>query len=232
MNKNEILDAVVNDMSSTLLNGDYLSFIDVCVEQPLDEQFEYKMVVWGEDNDMDDKFFSVAVYRTKNDEQLFSLFSESNSMRDLKDAVTEALKRYETMTLKTEKTSEQAPPESNPPQAEVDYCKEGVREQAFNLWDFGWLTDQQLNLVDFYIDDVVKDYLERCDAWEQKNGEAAPLSVELECVDQAINNVAQKYLGLEKEKKSCLMEQISAAKEREQNLIANKSVPVREPERV
>lgn len=97
MNKQEILDELNNELQNILRDGEYGQFIDVCAEVPLESKNnkEYALRVWGEENDENDRFFSVAVYNTNNYEELFKVFSDSESIDDLKDSVFNVLERYE-----------------------------------------------------------------------------------------------------------------------------------------
>jgi len=94
----EIYYAAANKLEEELRNGEYGSFSDICVEQQLNEK-NYKLVIWGEENDTDEKFFSVSVYRTdilgNQEEQILSTLSESENLDDLEAAVMDILQRFD-----------------------------------------------------------------------------------------------------------------------------------------
>lgn len=94
----EIFEEVANRLDTELLNGEAGSSIDVCVEMPMNQK-GYLMVVWGEENDAEDKFYSVSVYTTDRDGyqdvQLINCFSDSDSMEDLKVTVLDVLDQFE-----------------------------------------------------------------------------------------------------------------------------------------
>lgn len=101
MNKQEIFDELNNELQNILKDGEYGRFIDVCAEVPLESKNnkEYALRVWGEENDEDDRLFSVSIYDTNNFEELFEVYSDSESIDDLKDSVFKVLERYESEVL-------------------------------------------------------------------------------------------------------------------------------------
>ena len=89
---------IANRLEFELQSGEAATFIDVCAELPLNQK-KHLLVVWGEENDVDDKFFSVSIYTTDRNghqaEQLVSAFSDSESFEDLKKTVFEVLDQFE-----------------------------------------------------------------------------------------------------------------------------------------
>ena len=97
MNKQEIFDKLNNELQNILRDGEYGQFIDVCAEVPLESKNnkDYALRVWGEENNEVDRFFSVSIYDTNNFEELFEVYSDSESIDDLKISVLNVLERYE-----------------------------------------------------------------------------------------------------------------------------------------
>lgn len=116
LSHDEIFYKAANNLQDTLLTGEYGTFSDVCVEQRLNQD-DHKLVIWGEENDDDDKFYSVCIYTLDRygepDVQILSTFSESEKIEDLKVAVLDVLKRFDEKMLSKEhapETSEPAAP--------------------------------------------------------------------------------------------------------------------------
>lgn len=105
----EIFDEIANLLETEIRNGEAASFIDVCAELPIN-QSKHLLVIWGEENDIDDKFYSVSIYTTDRDghqkEQLINTFSDSEDLNDLKKTVLEVLNQFE---AKLARESEQKP---------------------------------------------------------------------------------------------------------------------------
>ena len=77
-------------------------FIDVCVEVPLGPLSHNDMVViWGEDNGEEDKFYSLSVYSTTpdglQDQQLLQTFSENMSNDSIRESLFDLLTRYKSL---------------------------------------------------------------------------------------------------------------------------------------
>lgn len=102
----DVFEDIAGQLYNILSTGEAATFIDVCAEQILPNK-DYMLVVWGEENDENDKFYSVSVYSRDKDghqnEQILSEFSDSKSFEDLKVTVLNVLDRFE------EKVREKAP---------------------------------------------------------------------------------------------------------------------------
>lgn len=89
---------IASRLELELQSGEAATFLDICAELPLNQK-KHLLVVWGEENDVDDKFYSVSIYATDHDghqaEQLISAFSDSESFEDLKKTVLEVLDQFE-----------------------------------------------------------------------------------------------------------------------------------------
>lgn len=98
LSHDEIFKKIEDNISEQIkdYNEGELPFIDICAEQNLNQQ-GYRLVVWGEENDLEDKFFSVSVYLDDQngnpDQQVLSSFSESEE--DLKSCVLDLLTRFD-----------------------------------------------------------------------------------------------------------------------------------------
>ncbi len=96
----EISEDAVNEMENTLHDGFYPTFVDVCVELPFTDKFYpgYTLVVWGEENDKKERFYSVSVCESLNGEtgeSVVSMFTESNSFDDLQAGIENVLAKFE-----------------------------------------------------------------------------------------------------------------------------------------
>jgi len=76
-------------------------FIDVCAEAPFPQSFYpgHSLVVWGEENDADDKFYSVTIYKNNSgeypDEPFTSTMSDNDNLADLKGVIADLLIRFD-----------------------------------------------------------------------------------------------------------------------------------------
>ena len=101
----EVMQNLQNKLTDILQDGEYGQFIDVCVEVPLSYSSAHPghtLVVWGEDNDADDKFYSLTVYKANEKNEPtgdpvpgMQIFSDSDSFKDLKAAMFELLERFD-----------------------------------------------------------------------------------------------------------------------------------------
>lgn len=72
-------------------------FIDVCAEHQIPNT-KYSIRIWGEENDTDDKFFSIAIYDHSKDDptmQVYETFSEFATISDLRESLKRALDHLE-----------------------------------------------------------------------------------------------------------------------------------------
>lgn len=96
----DVYESISQQVRDAELSGEACSFIDICAEQILNQK-NHMLVVWGEENDTDDKFWSVSVYLVDKDnthkEQLLSSFSDSESFEDLRHTVLDVLDQFDAM---------------------------------------------------------------------------------------------------------------------------------------
>lgn len=101
MDQKTIIDKALLEVQEAVAAGEYATFSDLCVEVPLNDSKhpENIMVIWGEENDADDKFYNVSIYKTDKDgnhkDQLVQVFSEDTTWGALLSAVTDVMERYE-----------------------------------------------------------------------------------------------------------------------------------------
>lgn len=96
----EISEDAVNAMENTLRNGFAPTFVDNCVELPFSDNFHpgYGLVVWGEEGEQGDRFYSVAVckcFEGEMDESVAMLFTETTSFDELENGVEAVLAKFE-----------------------------------------------------------------------------------------------------------------------------------------
>lgn len=97
MTNKEILTDLSSKVNETILAGEYGGWDDLCVELQLgDSSRSYDgIVIWGEENDSNEKFFSVSLRKglTVDDPgtEILSRFSNSNSMEDLENTIMDTL---------------------------------------------------------------------------------------------------------------------------------------------
>ncbi|MBQ8248121.1 MAG: hypothetical protein IJZ42_13415 [Lachnospiraceae bacterium] len=96
----EISEDAVNAMENTLRDGFAPTFIDNCVELPFSDNFHpgYGLVVWGEEGEQGDRFYSIAVckcFEGEMDESVAMLFTETTSFDELENGVEAVLAKFE-----------------------------------------------------------------------------------------------------------------------------------------
>lgn len=101
----EIAEDAVNEMENALRDGFAPTFVDNCIELPFSDGFlpGYALVVWGEENDNEEKFFSVSVCKYKDGEageSVVALFTDTASFDDLENGIFVALSRVDTQMQK------------------------------------------------------------------------------------------------------------------------------------
>lgn len=103
----EVLDALKNGLKNTLQDGEYGQFIDVCAEVPLaySDKPNHVLVAWGEENDEDDKFFSLAIQKTDGngrcEDQVpgMQVFSDSEDLSELAPLVHKLLTDFDKLPV-------------------------------------------------------------------------------------------------------------------------------------
>lgn len=96
---NEFIDDVLNEVHNACASGENPTWVDLCVEIPVPEAISTgaELVIWGEEEENEDLFFSVQIYWDER-RYSFGYLTFSNSDRDLTDTLKETLYRliYET----------------------------------------------------------------------------------------------------------------------------------------
>lgn len=102
MNYEELYCDLQHRLADAVREGEYATWEDLCVESPMENVlFDDKpcvMVVWGEETDEGEKFFSVAIHTQDADgmtgEQILKTFSETERMDHFKLAVEESVRMF------------------------------------------------------------------------------------------------------------------------------------------
>ena len=90
---NEFLDNVINAVDYSVNNGDYAHWIDLCVEIPIPEKLlpGMRLVIWGEENDEDETYFSIWFRSTGDDSARNCSFTDTQNLGELRVSVERAI---------------------------------------------------------------------------------------------------------------------------------------------
>lgn len=92
----------------------------------------------------------------------------------------------------------------------VNYYRATVAEQIYGLYDAGYLTKQQYNYVNIYIDNITKEYVAKSDAWEQENGKTLDVAEDMDIMHGVILDKAKILEIIEKIGKGPSIDEIIA----------------------
>ena len=109
MSNEEIFSTIADELQSTIADGNYGDWDDLCVEYSIEDPFRpgYVIVVWGEQLDMErtniparmSRYYSVSIHTADPeghpDEKLLTTYSESADFYDLENAVYAALRELD-----------------------------------------------------------------------------------------------------------------------------------------
>lgn len=102
MTDEQIFCDLKDELHDVISAGEYGTWEDVCAEMPINDDFRFgynAIVVWGEENDAGEKFFSVSIRKNYSQdnpgEEIHKVFSESSNYEDLESAVYKALRDVE-----------------------------------------------------------------------------------------------------------------------------------------
>lgn len=96
----EISEDLINELSNILLDGFYSTHEEICAEFPLPEAYQpgRMLVVLGEINDAEEKFYSVAICENVNGEQgesLAAVCTATDDLEELRNSVETVLARLD-----------------------------------------------------------------------------------------------------------------------------------------
>lgn len=96
----EISENLVNELVDVLRDGFYPTHEDACAELPLPESYQpgYMMVIWGEINDAEEKFYSVSICESKNGEHgesVAAMCTATTDLEELRNSIETVLARFD-----------------------------------------------------------------------------------------------------------------------------------------
>lgn len=86
-------DDVIDAVKSTRLDGDYATWEDFCVEVDVPDALAVptKVVIWGEETEKGECYFSIYFKNSRTEDTLFSVDAESDDLHDLRTALKRSL---------------------------------------------------------------------------------------------------------------------------------------------